>query len=90
MPRGHLAVFVLIAGIVLLAVFVLLAGIAVQDCDTGSGPPANWLSGETGLYLRAHARYPVDGYPWGAEAIERARGGRDMKAVAEYIRNGVQ
>lgn len=62
MPRG------------LLAVFVLIAGIAVQGCDTGPGPPANRLSGESSLYLRAHARNPVDWYPWGAEAIERARG----------------
>ena len=57
-----------------LAAFVLLAGTAVQGCDAGPGPPSNRLSGETSLYLRAHARNPVDWYPWGAEAIERARG----------------
>lgn len=62
MPRG------------LLAAFVLIAGIAVQGCDAGPGRPANRLSGETSLYLRAHARNPVDWHPWDAEAIERARG----------------
>ena len=67
MARGLLAAFVLLAGI-------LIAGIAVQGCDAGPDPPPNSLSGETSLYLRAHARNPVDWYPWGAEAIERARG----------------
>jgi len=33
----------------------------------------NRLSGETSPYLLQHAHNPVDWYPWGAEAIERAR-----------------
>jgi uncharacterized protein YyaL (SSP411 family) len=33
----------------------------------------NRLAGETSLYLRQHARNPVDWYPWGEEAIRRAR-----------------
>ncbi|MYD26268.1 MAG: DUF255 domain-containing protein [Gemmatimonadetes bacterium] len=57
-----------------LAAFVLIAGTAVLGCDAGPGPPSNRLSGETSLYLRAHARNPVDWHPWDAEAIERARG----------------
>ncbi|MDE2848088.1 MAG: DUF255 domain-containing protein [Gemmatimonadota bacterium] len=57
-----------------LAAFVLIAGTAVLGCDAGSGPPLNRLSGETSLYLRSHARNPVDWHPWDAEAIERARG----------------
>lgn len=56
-----------------LAAFVLISGISVLGCDTEPGPPANRLSGETSLYLRAHARNPVDWHPWDAEAIERAR-----------------
>ena len=60
----------------LLAFIVFIGGITVQACDAGPGPPANRLSGETSLYLRAHARNPVDWHPWGAEAIERARGER--------------
>src|SRR3954454_6443551 len=35
--------------------------------------PANRLAGETSPYLLQHARNPVDWYPWGLEAIERAR-----------------
>ena len=33
----------------------------------------NRLSQETSPYLRQHAHNPVDWYPWGAEALERAR-----------------
>jgi uncharacterized protein YyaL (SSP411 family) len=35
--------------------------------------PANRLAGETSPYLLQHAHNPVDWYPWGAEALERAR-----------------
>jgi uncharacterized protein YyaL (SSP411 family) len=34
---------------------------------------ANRLAGETSPYLQQHARNPVDWYPWGPEALERAR-----------------
>jgi uncharacterized protein len=33
----------------------------------------NRLAGETSPYLLQHAANPVDWYPWGAEALERAR-----------------
>ena len=33
----------------------------------------NRLARETSPYLRQHARNPVDWYPWGAEALQRAR-----------------
>ncbi len=33
----------------------------------------NRLAGENSPYLRAHAANPVDWYPWGAAALERAR-----------------
>src|SRR3982751_6181006 len=36
-------------------------------------PPPNRLAGETSLYLRQHAHNPVDWYPWGPEALARAR-----------------
>jgi len=38
-------------------------------------PPAhtNRLAGETSPYLLQHAHNPVDWYPWGEEALERAR-----------------
>jgi uncharacterized protein YyaL (SSP411 family) len=34
---------------------------------------ANRLAGETSPYLLQHADNPVDWYPWGSEALERAR-----------------
>ncbi|HEX4610760.1 MAG TPA: thioredoxin domain-containing protein, partial [Urbifossiella sp.] len=36
-------------------------------------PPPNRLASETSLYLRQHANNPVDWYPWGAEALARAK-----------------
>jgi uncharacterized protein YyaL (SSP411 family) len=36
-------------------------------------PAANRLAGETSPYLLQHAHNPVDWYPWGTEALERAR-----------------
>ena len=41
--------------------------------DTQSDRPANRLAGETSPYLLQHAHNPVDWYPWGPEAIARAR-----------------
>jgi uncharacterized protein len=33
----------------------------------------NHLVGQSSLYLREHAHQPIDWYPWGPEALERAR-----------------
>ena len=47
--------------------------------DSPSPPPApsspaeNRLAGESSAYLLQHSRNPVDWYPWGAEALGRAR-----------------
>ena len=41
--------------------------------ETRAEPPSNRLAGETSAYLRQHMRNPVDWYPWGPEALERAR-----------------
>src|SRR5262249_33114984 len=35
--------------------------------------PTNRLANETSPYLRQHAHNPVDWFPWGPEALERAR-----------------
>jgi uncharacterized protein len=40
---------------------------------SGTSHRANRLAGETSPYLLQHAHNPVDWYPWGAEAINRAR-----------------
>ena len=41
--------------------------------DTTAAHPANRLAGETSPYLLQHARNPVDWYPWGPEALQRAK-----------------
>ena len=40
---------------------------------TSSGSPRNRLAAETSPYLLQHADNPVDWYPWGPEALDRAR-----------------
>src|SRR5205814_9724276 len=37
------------------------------------GSMTNRLAGETSPYLLQHANNPVDWYPWGGEALERAQ-----------------
>jgi uncharacterized protein YyaL (SSP411 family) len=41
--------------------------------DTSGAPRSNRLAAETSAYLRQHMHNPVDWFPWGAEALERAR-----------------
>ena len=38
-----------------------------------SKPPANRLAGETSPYLLQHAHNPVDWFPWGPEALAKAK-----------------
>ncbi|WP_457596014.1 DUF255 domain-containing protein, partial [Hydrogenimonas sp.] len=40
---------------------------------------ANHLEGETSPYLKQHLHNPVDWYPWGEEAFEKAR--REHKPI---------
>ena len=52
------------------------AGGAPPDADARGAsrrPNGNRLAGETSPYLLQHAGNPVDWYPWGPEALERAR-----------------
>ena len=44
-----------------------------REPAAGESHPANRLAGETSPYLLQHAHNPVDWYPWGPEALERAR-----------------
>jgi uncharacterized protein len=41
--------------------------------DDGTPKYTNRLASETSPYLRQHAHNPVDWFPWGSEALERAR-----------------
>src|SRR3989454_9046029 len=45
----------------------------VTDTRDDDARPANRLAGETSPYLLQHAHNPVDWYPWGPEALGRAR-----------------
>jgi uncharacterized protein len=44
----------------------------VTSTDADEARPANRLANETSPYLLQHAHNPVDWYPWGPEALERA------------------
>jgi uncharacterized protein YyaL (SSP411 family) len=48
--------------------------VSSPDSETAPGPPrhANRLAREVSPYLLQHAHNPVDWYPWGPEALERA------------------
>ncbi len=41
--------------------------------EPAASTPVNRLASETSAYLRQHMRNPVDWYPWGEEALARAR-----------------
>jgi uncharacterized protein len=44
-----------------------------SDATSSPAVKTNRLSGETSPYLLQHAANPVDWYPWGEEALEKAR-----------------
>src|SRR5262249_54114771 len=44
-----------------------------SESASASGHTTNRLAGETSPYLLQHAANPVDWYPWGPEALARAR-----------------
>ena len=58
----------------LLSILVSVANAQGDKFSEGSVPDRlNRLAKETSPYLLAHARNPVDWYPWGPEALEKAR-----------------
>ncbi|GIW79530.1 MAG: hypothetical protein KatS3mg105_1337 [Gemmatales bacterium] len=52
---------------------LLLTGLAVAGHDDKSTKPTNRLARESSPYLLQHAHNPVDWYPWGPEAFEKAK-----------------
>jgi uncharacterized protein len=60
----------------LFAVAVLTGAVAFA---APTAPPRNRLAHETSPYLRQHASNPVDWYPWGPEAFDKAR--RENKPI---------
>lgn len=64
---------------------LLLSGIIffVIACDSvGKEKYTNRLIDENSLYLRQHAHNPVDWYPWGEEAMEKARSEGKMLLIS--------
>ncbi len=49
------------------------AAAATKEAAGTEKPPANRLSRESSPYLLMHAHNPVDWYPWGPEAFEKAK-----------------
>src|SRR5262245_42788656 len=55
-------------------VILLLAGVAqLAAANETKATKTNRLARETSPYLLLHAHNPVDWYPWGPEALERAK-----------------
>ena len=69
LPRSLLAV----------ALALLMPGAALADTKPKAGAKANRLLNAASPYLRQHAYNPVDWYPWGPEAFEKAK--REGKPV---------
>ena len=61
-----------------LALFAAVCG-CTQVFGDEPKRPSNRLSQETSPYLLQHAHNPVDWYPWGPEAIEKAK--REGKVI---------
>ena len=59
--------------IILPLVWLLTGGLVWQGYAWWNDPQGNRLSDEISPYLQLHAHNPVDWYPWGPEAIDRAR-----------------
>ena len=52
---------------------LVFLGLLLVASGAQAPPPGNRLARESSPYLLLHAHNPVDWYPWGSEAIERAR-----------------
>src|SRR5262245_12337489 len=62
-----------------LAVWAVIAMSAVAAEPKKDAGPANRLAKESSPYLLQHAHNPVDWYPWGPEAFEKAK--KDKKMI---------
>lgn len=57
-----------------LSCFLVLAGLPFPlQAEENEGPRTNRLARESSPYLLLHAHNPVDWYPWGPEAFEKAK-----------------
>jgi len=63
--------------------FALCLSILTGIAQSGPAYQDNRLTKESSPYLLQHARNPVDWYPWGEEALERAR--KENKLIFLYV-----
>src|ERR1700676_466590 len=76
--KGHSMRFakpsvLLLALVTLGAAFLIAAYFNATEPEKSEPGPANRLAKESSPYLLQHAHNPVDWYPWGPEAFEKAR-----------------
>jgi uncharacterized protein YyaL (SSP411 family) len=64
---------------VMVGVMVALLALPGAGAEPEGGARENRLAKETSPYLLGHAKNPVDWYPWGEEALERAK--REKKPI---------
>jgi uncharacterized protein YyaL (SSP411 family) len=65
--------FIYLAAVMVLVGCAARQGSAVDDVPAKAKGKPNRLARETSPYLLLHAHNPVDWYPWGPEAFEKAR-----------------
>jgi uncharacterized protein YyaL (SSP411 family) len=68
-----LGTFVLVSSTIFLGVHAMKKDRVEAATPSEDMNPTNHLSGETSPYLLQHVHNPVDWYPWGEEAFEKAR-----------------
>lgn len=82
MKKAGLFVVFIVLGISVMSFIMAKAQNTNKDSKTGSMQTeehTNRLAGSFSPYLRQHAHNPVDWYPWGEEALEKAR--RENKPI---------
>ena len=76
---GPRRIFPLLRTAAILAILAVCTGAVMSEKTAAGRTPAqirekgNHLVDESSVYLRQHAHNPVDWYPWGEEALARAR-----------------
>jgi len=57
----------------ILIVYILILGFSFNTCTQSQMKHTNHLVNETSPYLLQHAKNPVNWYPWGEDALEKAK-----------------
>src|SRR3982750_4376307 len=68
-----------LTSIVLITALAVTFAATAEEKPKGAARPTNRLAKETSPYLLLHAHNPVDWYPWGEEALAKAK--REKKLI---------